>query len=65
MDSLLLKSKKIELIGYTLIGIGLLQEYFKKFENLDGTYAQRQYEGLKEAEHLAKQFLVEQLDMKD
>jgi len=61
MDDILAQSKKIEIIGYTLVGIGLLREYFKKFENLEGTYAQRQYEGLKDAEYLAKQFLVEQL----
>lgn len=61
MDDILLKSKKIEIIGYTLTGIGILKDYFRKFEYLTGTDAQHQYEGLKNAEHLAKKYLIEQI----
>ena len=49
----------VEIICNTLMGISFLKDHYKGFENLTGTYAQVQYNGLKEAEYLTKQYLIE------
>lgn len=48
-----------QILYYTLGGLKLLKEHYKNFEMMTGSYAQHQYNGLSEAEHLAKQYLLE------
>lgn len=43
----------------TLGGLALLKEHFKNFDFLIGSYAKHQYDALSDAEHLAKQYLIE------
>lgn len=58
------KRNLVEVIGYTLVGIAVIREHFKSFKSLIGTYANVQYNSLKDAEDLAKQYLIEILKEK-
>ena len=55
----LTKEEIIVSMHLTLAGLEMLKTHYKHFEMLIGSYAKEQYEGLLNAEHLAKQYIIE------